>query len=110
MNGVEGFLTYCQTVCENVDEISCPCVKCGNYGPKVNICTLRDHLIINGIDKSYINWVHHGENYYAKDKGNVTVKENDFDFDAPHIAQMVDDLQDELLDDPDKLQSLLSDA
>ena len=105
VNGVKCFLNHCRNVCENIERIPCPCVKCGNYS-FVNIPTLYDHLIMNGIDQSYKVWTHHGENYTLKD----SERSEDMDVDDPHIAQMVVDLQDELLDNPDELCSLLSDA
>ncbi|RYE14354.1 MAG: hypothetical protein EOP45_19760, partial [Sphingobacteriaceae bacterium] len=110
VNGVEAFLKHCQIVCENVERIPCPCIRCGNYS-FVNIRTLYDHLIINGIDQSYQKWIHHGENHGLEDDSNVVEgNSEDMNVDAPHIAQMVDDLQDEPFDNPDELCSLLSDA
>jgi hypothetical protein len=71
--------------------------------------TLEDHLIIHGIDKSYKVWVHHGE----KLASNIDdTNEVDFDefMDAPHVAQMVDDMRDELTDNPGDFESLVADA
>ena len=77
----------------------------------VNIRTLYDHLIINGIDQSYQKWIHHSENHGLEDDSNVVEgNSEDMNVDAPHIAQMVDDLQDEPFDNPEELCSLLSDA
>ena len=102
VNGVEGFLTHCQTVCENENEIHCPCVKCGNYYPKVNICTLRDHLIINGIDKSYIHWSHMVKVISQRERVTWWLKRMMYML-MLHISEMVDDLQDELVDNPEGL-------
>jgi len=109
VDGVRKFLDHCLSVCENIERIPCPCVKCGNlsFG---NITTLKEHLICKGIDQSYKIWIHHGKNYVAEH--NVVVQDNsdEEDVDAPYIAEMVNDLQDELQDNPDELYSLLSDA
>jgi len=41
------------------------CIRCG-CPENVTVEVLRDYLFVNGIDKSYIRWIYHGES--ARDR------------------------------------------
>ena len=59
--GVSEFLQYAQEHTIFVNETYfCPCVRCLNQ-IRHELGTMRDHLFIFGIMRSYILWTWHGE-------------------------------------------------
>ncbi|KAK1406119.1 hypothetical protein QVD17_41406 [Tagetes erecta] len=60
---IKGAMTFAErgkTLIDNEGLIHCPCRKCGNV--KKNIPTVvGNHIILNGFDTSYNEWVYHGE-------------------------------------------------
>ena len=114
--GVEKFVEYCSSVCKNLKSIKCPCLSCGNT-KSVRIKQLKDHLICNGIDRSYQNWTEHGEpkssdKLCAKDNLNLdgegSIPCDEFDYDR--LPQMFDDIEDEFIDNPNEFEELLTNA
>ncbi|XP_061993493.1 uncharacterized protein LOC133711378 [Rosa rugosa] len=59
--GVEEFLKFAFENPSDVDNICCPCAKCGGTDETFSIRMIKDHLYWNGIDESYKDWVWHGE-------------------------------------------------
>ncbi|KAM7474177.1 hypothetical protein LguiB_021420 [Lonicera macranthoides] len=59
--GVEDFIKF--AVANDVEKLStiiCPCVKCRNK-LRFPIVEVQNHLIINGINRTYTKWLLHGE-------------------------------------------------
>ena len=113
-NGVENFLEYCTNISTNLKSIKCPCLECGNTR-SMGIRQIRDHLFCNGIDKSYQNWIYHGESKsHDKSLDNDKLGGDDpnprefSDYDS--FPQMFDDIEDEFIDNPNEFEDLLSNA
>ena len=59
--GVEDFIEFAITNdVEKLSTILCPCVKCRNK-LRFPVVEVRNHLIINGINRKYTKWILHGE-------------------------------------------------
>ncbi|KAM7489448.1 hypothetical protein LguiB_026932 [Lonicera macranthoides] len=60
-HGVEDFINFAVTNdIEKLSTIICPCVKCRNK-LRFPAKEVRNHLFINGINKTYTTWLLHGE-------------------------------------------------
>ncbi|KAM7480959.1 hypothetical protein LguiB_005542 [Lonicera macranthoides] len=60
-DGVEDFINFAVTNdIEKLSTIICPCVKCRNK-LRFPAKEVRNHLFINGINKTYTTWLLHGE-------------------------------------------------
>ncbi|CAM8999989.1 unnamed protein product [Rhodiola kirilowii] len=71
--GVEQFLNFAYSQpCSPDNKIKCPCTKCNNGRRKVRD-KVRQHLIMNGIVKSYTIWNCHGESSNFQMSGNVEI-------------------------------------
>ena len=60
--GVEGFIVLASNHTDIAGRIRCPCRICNNRYYK-QVDEVKDHLLDNGMDKHYTQWVHHGEEY-----------------------------------------------
>ena len=54
------FIESAKKYARNPDKIICPCAKCKNLSSK-NHEDLYQHLVMNGFDPLYTEWVVHGE-------------------------------------------------
>ncbi|KAL0543805.1 hypothetical protein IC582_018910 [Cucumis melo] len=91
--------------------IHCPCLKCGNC-EKHSRNGVRDHLYVNGIDKSYKIWFWHGEelpnsSFYVESlKFDIhTCEEND----VGSLNKMIEVAHKEYSKDPNGFKKLLID-
>lgn len=113
-DGVEKFLRFAIENATDPTKIHCPCTKCGNL-QKRDVVEIRDHLYINGIDKTYETWIWHGEvlepsNYsrfkrFQRDETQSHTNRCD-----DPIIDMVMDANDGLDDRPEDFINLLGDA
>lgn len=71
-NGVESFLQFAYSHRDQNNKMPCPCVRCNNFRDQPRE-VVEDYLIVNGIRKSYVRWIYHGEN--------VTHNSSDYDID-----------------------------
>ena len=60
-DGAKNFVEAAKRNARNRDLIVCPCKQCinQNFHPTKIV---YEHLVINGMDPTYTNWVFHGEN------------------------------------------------
>ncbi|KAJ0078639.1 hypothetical protein Patl1_23645 [Pistacia atlantica] len=92
-DGVEFFLEFAKTRCDDPHKIPCPCIRCGNMSHHT-IQDVRDHLFVLNFDESYRIWVFHGEEVDDNDSRNIndsypnesTFKEFDLTKDMVHDA------------------------
>ena len=61
------FVRFAIAHAEDTSKIICPCLECCYTDVSANV--LEDHLICNGIDKSYTCWIMHGEKKPSPQKG-----------------------------------------
>ncbi|XP_061993736.1 uncharacterized protein LOC133711646 [Rosa rugosa] len=73
--GVEEFLRFAVENATDVNNISCPCAKCGSIDGMFSARVIKDHLYFNGVDESYKDWVWHGEPSRATVNANEEVSE-----------------------------------
>nr|KYP34028.1 hypothetical protein KK1_045064 [Cajanus cajan] len=59
-DGVKEFRRFVVEHAKDPSRIICPCLKCC-HSKLVNADVLEEHLVCNGIDKSYSCWTKHGE-------------------------------------------------
>ncbi|KAL0366869.1 UNVERIFIED_CONTAM: hypothetical protein Sradi_3577000, partial [Sesamum radiatum] len=94
--GVEEFINFAYSKKEPHEKIPCPCYACNNFCDQTKK-VVRYHLSMNGIKRSYIKWVHHGENYEdeSNDEGNTenNIDINELDDDC-NVDEMLDILND----------------
>ncbi|XP_074297315.1 uncharacterized protein LOC141628026 [Silene latifolia] len=94
--GVKYFVRHAMNNAENVEQLFCPCVKCGN-NEYVDAVELESHLLINGIDKSYTRWIWHGEDVLQTLCSNLgddsDFEGEDFDENVDRIDNLINDLK-----------------
>ena len=114
-NEVDNFLDYCRSNNNGSILIRCPCLNCGN-SKKLTFGKVKNHLLYKGIDQSYKTWIFHGETLpqsrYEPTKEDTMGggPDDDCGFDSDCLPQMVEDMQEDFMDDPDVFESLLADA
>ncbi|KAG8373694.1 hypothetical protein BUALT_Bualt11G0051300 [Buddleja alternifolia] len=95
--GVEEFIRFAYSRKSPDEKIPCPCYDCNNFCDQTQE-VVRYHLSINGIKRSYIRWVYHGEAYEddLTDEGNIeeNVESDDSDDDCnvDEIREMLNDI------------------
>ena len=109
--GLKTFIQFITLNARHLNYIRCPCLQCGNlmnHTPQV----IREHLYFNGIDQSYRIWYWHGEVVPSKEA--TIVKEYHSDKlncdDLDNTIQMVHDVQNDYVKDPQSFGTLLEDA
>ncbi|KAL0325577.1 UNVERIFIED_CONTAM: hypothetical protein Sradi_5127000 [Sesamum radiatum] len=93
--GVEEFINFAYSKKEPHEKIPCPCYACNNF------CDQTQEVVsitcLNGIKRSYIKWVYHGETSEdeSNDKGNIenNIDINELDDDC-NVDEMLDMLND----------------
>lgn len=113
-NGVEEFVKIAVKHATDRDRIICPCLNCC-YGGRGNGVVLRNHLLANGIDRSYTCWTMHSEmsNNNVDFQNNETYESNEFDtntFDHDRVDEMLDVVEEDLRDCPEMFERLVSDS
>ncbi|XP_058733075.1 uncharacterized protein LOC131604664 [Vicia villosa] len=108
-DGVKEFVRFAVAHAKDTSKIACPCLEC--CYDAVSADDLMDHLICNGIDKSYTCWTMHGEE--KKKSTNLrdapTLFENDKqEFDR--VEEFVNLIEEDLRDCPEMFEKLVSDA
>ena len=112
--GFDEFINFGLDHANGQDSIRCPCLDCGNM-INMSVEEVRGHVFFKGIDQSYRTWMFHGEeeegnkiNEDSTRKRSSLENTNEFD-DYPQ--EMVEDaMNDQFVDNPEKLHELLSDA
>ncbi|XP_074271531.1 uncharacterized protein LOC141595463 [Silene latifolia] len=106
--GVEYFVRHAMNNAENVEQLFCPCVKCGN-NEYVDAVELESHLLINGIDKSYTRWIWHGEDVLPTLCSNLgddsDFEGEDFDENVDRVDNLINDLKKSAVD-PSEIEIL----
>ncbi|XP_074298117.1 uncharacterized protein LOC141628934 [Silene latifolia] len=104
--GVENFVRLVINNAENVEEIYCPCVKCGN-NVYLDSEELKSHLLCNGIDKSYTRWIWHGEDVLPTLSSNLEddsyIEGDGFDENFDRVDDLINDLK-QSTEDPTHVQ------
>ncbi|XP_074264225.1 uncharacterized protein LOC141586784 [Silene latifolia] len=104
--GVEHFVRLAINNAENVEEIYCPCVKCGN-NVYLDSEELKSHLLCNGIDKSYPRWIWHGEDVLPTLSSNLEddsdIEGDDFDENFDRVDDLINDLK-QSTEDPTQVE------
>ncbi|CAD6334911.1 unnamed protein product [Miscanthus lutarioriparius] len=60
VNGVKQFMDFIKEKFGEDAEILCPCTRCLNQ-KYLHQPTVKNHILMNGMDCTYTRWVHHGE-------------------------------------------------
>lgn len=115
-DGVEYFVKFAVQRLGTSSNIKCPCLRCC-YVHKVTDVQLAGHLKAYGIDQSYTCWTMHGEERGESsnmDNSNERCASDDrekytFD-DDDQLEEMTNAVEDDLNDNPEKFEKLISDA
>jgi hypothetical protein len=54
------FLNFIQGKFSEDEQILCPCGRCLNQ-KYLSLAVVNRHILLNGMDNSYTQWIHHGE-------------------------------------------------
>ncbi|KAK4411777.1 hypothetical protein Sango_0250700 [Sesamum angolense] len=91
---VEEFINFVYSKKESHEKIPCPCYACNNFCDQTQE-VVRYHLSINGIKRSYIKWVYHGEtskdesNNEGSTENNIDINELDDDCNVDGMLDML---------------------
>jgi hypothetical protein len=78
INGVKGFMSFINGKFSEDEKILCPCTRCPNQNYQ-HQAIVEKHILINGMDSAYTQWVQHGECYDAAgNEHSVDVHDNGF--------------------------------
>ncbi|XP_062089101.1 uncharacterized protein LOC133795662 [Humulus lupulus] len=111
-NGVDFFLRFCLENGGDPKFTCCPCLKCFNV-TKLSFNKIKEHLFFNGIDRSYKIWYSHGEkppNIPDPPSRISKVRRNRDEVNWDSLDEMIDDAHYGSTVDPNKFETLLSDA
>ena len=110
--GVKEFINFAIEHAPNRTRISCPCLRCC-FGKRISPRELEDHLVCNGIDKSYTRWTRHGESSdTSADLGDTSYRSVDFDMDdyePDRLEEMTNVIEEDLRNCPKMFDNLTSD-
>ncbi|XP_062118612.1 uncharacterized protein LOC133832258 [Humulus lupulus] len=106
-DGVESFIEIALKNTVDPNRVHCPCQKCSNL-KKLDIKEIKNHLYFNGIDKTYVKWIWHGEQVESTSKVHNENKKFAQVFDDP--IEMVRDADDRFVDRPEEFVKFLGDA
>jgi hypothetical protein len=62
INGVKEFMSFIQKKFGEDEDILCPCSRCINQ-KSFHQALVEKHILMNGMESTYIQWIHHGENF-----------------------------------------------
>ncbi|WVZ15897.1 hypothetical protein V8G54_013463 [Vigna mungo] len=114
-DGVKEFCRFAVEHAENPSRIICPCLKCC-YSRVMSADELEEHLICNGIDKSYSCWTRHGENrknHIDKDfhdNTSYTPKETKTTYKLDEVEEIANVIKEDMRDCPQTFDRLTTDA
>ncbi|XP_062080508.1 uncharacterized protein LOC133785274 [Humulus lupulus] len=111
-NRVDFFLRFCLENGGDPNFTCCPCLKCFNV-TKLSFNKIKEHLFFNGIDRSYKIWYSHGEkppNIPDPPSRISKVRRNRDEVNWDSLDEMIDDARYGSTVDPNKFETLLSDA
>ena len=81
LDGLVHFIEFTKKNGGGCKHFPCPCAKCRNGHGMIALELIHEHLLINGIDKSYTHWFFHEECLATTDE-------------KPSIWELVDPLND----------------
>ncbi|XP_020207858.1 uncharacterized protein LOC109792826 [Cajanus cajan] len=114
-DGVKEFRRFAVEHAKDPSRIICPCLKCC-HSKLVNADVLEEHLVCNGIDKSYSCWTKHGEtrnmdvDLDLQDSVNYAPSEPDTTYEFDQVEEIVNVVEEDLRDCPEMFDRLASDA
>ncbi|XP_020234423.1 uncharacterized protein LOC109814420 [Cajanus cajan] len=114
-DGVKEFRRFAVEHAKDPSRIICPCLKCC-HSKVVNADVLEEHLVCNGIDKSYSCWTKHGEtrnmdvDHDLQDSVNYAPSEPDTTYEFDQVEEIVNVVEEDLRDCPEMFDRLASDA
>ena len=112
--GVEDFIDFAKHNSDGRSKMRCPCVNYGNlsmYREKV----VREHLLCNGINLGYDEWIWHGEASTSKAKVYESSSQHQYERtvelnEANGTIDMVEDAREHFEGNPDKFNEMLHEA
>jgi hypothetical protein len=112
-DGVQEFVSFAIANAEDTSKIICPCLECCYTDVSAN--DLQDHLICNGIDKSYTCWTMHGEKKTKSakrrnERDTSTDFEKDTNYEFDRVEEILNVIEDDLRDCPKMFERVVIDA
>ncbi|XP_027067621.1 uncharacterized protein [Coffea arabica] len=90
--GVKNFLKFAYSQKVENQKIPCPCTQCNNFCNQTKT-VVEDHLLTQGIRKSYTRWIHHGEQFQHQNCGDSTKHgDGEDDSDTEDLNDMLHDI------------------
>ncbi|XP_027151114.1 uncharacterized protein LOC113751338 [Coffea eugenioides] len=90
--GVKSFLKFAYSQKVENQKIPCPCTQCNNFCNQTKT-VVEDHLLTQGIRKSYTRWIHHGEQFRHQNCGDSTKHgDGEEDSDTEDLNDMLHDI------------------
>nr|XP_027087916.1 uncharacterized protein LOC113709365 isoform X2 [Coffea arabica] len=90
--GVKNFLKFAYSQKVDTQKIPCPCTQCNNFCNQTKT-VVEDHLLTQGIRKSYTRWIHHGEQFRHQNCGDSTKHgDGEEDSDTEDLNDMLHDI------------------
>ncbi|KAK1361945.1 hypothetical protein POM88_046419 [Heracleum sosnowskyi] len=125
VDGVKNFITCATKDMEKKHReegkekmILCPCRGCKNFKKHRSVDIVRGHLFRRGFKEGYVKWIWHGEGVQSsktsgtkrgREEDNMTNNEED-DVDIDRLEEMIQDMEDHFMHQPDILNSLVDDS
>ncbi|XP_074364110.1 uncharacterized protein LOC141704846 [Apium graveolens] len=121
-HGVNDFCKHVGKHAKDIRFIKCPCLKCLNIIEVDGLNKLKEHLMCEGIDKTYTCWTYHGENkgerrsskfdsnYHFVDKENTNFIEDIESINSSDKIDIGNMINSELWDHPNMNERLNDDA
>jgi hypothetical protein len=125
IDGVRDFITCAMLHMEKKKKeegkeqmILCPCRDCNNFKKYRSVDTVQDHLFRRGFKEGYVKWIWHGEGVDStRTSGTKRGREEDSmakndedDMGNDRIEEMIQDVEDHFMHQPDILTSLVDDS
>src|ERR1044072_5923977 len=112
--GVKVFVTFAVQNAKSPNRLLCPYLACWHC-VRVNPLELEDHLICNGIDKSYLCWTNHGESRFDSSDAEDSVRCDSFGAEkdaseGDRVDKMAEAVEEDLRDCPEMFERLKNDA
>ena len=90
VEGVKNFMKFVEEKMGSDCDIQCPCIDCLNvYKQSQNV--VYKHLLIRGIDRFYIQWIHHGEQFDHNNASHIDANEGSDDIDESNMSSNNED-------------------
>jgi len=112
-NGIDEFIKFVVECANNPNRIKYLRIRCGCL-ENVTIKVLRDHLLVNGIDKGYTRWIWHDDSIRDRpinsDDRKCDEREEIDCNEGDKLEDMIYDVEDHFMDRPHLIQSLKDNA